>query len=191
MREQSLTKTILLGLFMTGAIVVAASSPYFALRLPKTISGTLKKRKSFKGDREKFKNTFYYLKRRGYLIVEKRGEQIYISLTEQGKKRAGKYQINDLRLEKPKKWDGLWRIVIFDVPELTRVKREALRGKLKELGFQIFQKSVWVHPYNCQKEIKLLREFFGLKANQLTLIEGKIEEDTNLRKSFGLTQRKT
>lgn len=187
MNEHSLSKKILIGLLITGAIVVAASSPYFAFRLPKIVSEIFKKRKYHKGDQEKFDNAFYYLKKRGYLITEKKGKQIYISLTEQGKKRAGKYQINDLQLEKPKQWDELWRIVIFDVPDLTRVKREALRGKLKELGFQIFQKSVWVHPYNCKKEIKLLREFFGLKQSQLTLIEGNIEGDNHLRKFFNLT----
>lgn len=186
MSGKSLTKTILLGLLIAGIITIAASSPYFALRLPKVLAQVLKKRNYLKGKREGFNNTFYYLKRKGYLIIEKRQNQIYISLTKKGKKRAGKYQIDDLKIKKSEKWDGLWRIVIFDIPDLTRMKREALRGKLKELGFCLFQKSVWVYPYDCQKAIILLRGFFGLKTTQLTLIEGKIEEDIILRKAFGL-----
>lgn len=186
MRGKDLTKTILLGLLMAGAITIAASSPYFALNLPKALSKTLKRRKHLKRKQGEFNNTFYYLKRKDYLVIEKKRNQIYISLTEKGKKRAGKYQIDNLRIKRPKKWDGLWRIVLFDIPDSTRIKREALRGKLKQLGFHIFQKSVWIYPYDCRKEIDLLREFFGLKPIQLALIEGKIKEDKLLRKHFNL-----
>jgi len=186
MQGKEITKKILLGLLVIGAVAVAASSPYFALKLPDVLAKSKKRKRFLKGKREEFKNAFYYLKRKGYLNIEKKGKQIYISLTEKGKRRAGKYQINDLKISRMKKWDGIWRIVIFDIPDLTRVKREALRGKLKELGFYKFQKSVWICPYPCQKEIKLLREFFGLKPHQLTLVEGKVEDDTLLREFFGL-----
>jgi len=186
MSGKNLTKKILQGLLVVGVVAIAASSPYFVLQLPRVLSRLLQKKNYLKGKKREFDNTFYYLKRKGYLIIERRGKQIYISLTEKGKKRAGKYQINDLKIEKSKKWDGLWRVAVFDIPDLTRVKREALRGKLKELGFQAFQKSVWLHPYDCRKEIRLLREFFGLQTTQLALIEGKIEEDKHLRKIFGL-----
>lgn len=184
---ENLSKKILTGILLVGAIYIAASSPYFALRLPKEISRYLKKRKYLKEKYQDktFNNSFYYLKRKGYLNIEKKNKQIYISLTEQGKEKAGKYLIDDLEIKKPRKWDGKWRIIIFDIPNITTIKRDAFRGKLKELGFSQLQRSVWIHPYNCKEEINLLREFFGLTQRELRLITAsEIEKDDFLKKQF-------
>lgn len=54
------------------------------------------------------------------------------------------------------KWDGRWRLVIWDIPEKRRVTRDLLRFKLKQLGFVQWQKSVWATKVNCTS---LLREF--------------------------------
>ena len=186
MKENSVARKILYGILIVGAIYIAASSPYFALNLPKAISRELKKRKYFKAKNSQYNNAFYYLKRKGYLNIERKRGQIYISLTEEGKKKAKKYQIDNLKIEKPKKWDGNWRIVIFDISTFTNIKRAALRGKLKELGFYKLQQSVWIHPYDCKKGIELLKEFFGLSKKELRLIVGKIEEDSFLQKHFNL-----
>ena len=50
--------------------------------------------------------------------IEYRGHQMYFSLTEEGEKRAKKYKINELKIEKPKKWDKIWRVLIFDIKGL-------------------------------------------------------------------------
>ena len=175
---------------MVGVIYISASSPYFCLNLSKNISKILKdfkKRDYTKTKNTQFRNAFYYLKKRNYLDIREENKQIYVSLTKQGKKRAGKYLIDDLTIKKPKKWDEKWRLIIFDIPDITKIKREAFRGKLKELGFYQLQKSVWACPYDCQKEIKLLREFFGLTPKELKLITAlNIEEDNFLKRYFKL-----
>lgn len=186
MKKSLITRKILYGLLITGAIYIAASSPYFSLNLSRTLWRVLKKRNYLRAKNSQFNNAFYYLKRKGYLNIERKRGQIYISLTEEGKKRARKYQIDNLRIKRPQKWDRYWRIVIFDISTLTNIKRAALRGKLKELGFYKLQQSVWIHPYDCKKEIKLLKEFFGFEKRELRLIIGKIEEDKFLQKYFNL-----
>ena len=96
-------------------------------------------------------------------------------------------QIDSLKIKKPKKWDKKWRVVVFDIVELKKIRREAFRGKLKELGFRPLQKSVWVHPFNCKDEIALLRRFFGLSENDIRLITAnKIEKDKELKSLFKL-----
>jgi len=181
-----MTKKILKGLLLVGAIYVAASSPYFAFYLSRNFWSSLGKTKPPQKD-NRFRNAFYYLKRKGLLEIKKRNHQIYIALTSEGRKKAGKYLIDDLAIKRQKKWDGKYRIVIFDIPNITRIKRDALRGKLKELGFFRLQQSVWVHAFDCKREIKLLQEFFGLTSREIILIEGYIPNDKFLREFFKLT----
>ncbi len=98
---------------------------------------------------------------------------------------AGWLQIDALKIKKPKKWDGKWRIVIFDISQLKKVYRELFRSKLKELGFYQLQKSVWIVPFDCQDEIELLREFFGLSQKEMRLIIAEnVGPDDWLRKIF-------
>lgn len=186
MSRDPISKKILKGLLLAGAIYVAASSPYFAFYLSRNFWRSLGTSKPPQKD-NRFRNAFYYLKRKGFLEIRKKNHQIYIALTREGRKRAGKYLIDDLEIKKPKIWDRKYRIVIFDIPNITRIKRDALRGKLKELGFFRLQQSVWVCPHQCKKEINLLREFFGLNSKELILIEGFIENDKFLQKFFKLT----
>lgn len=168
-------------LALSGAIIIAAQSPFFVRNLVKNF---LKFKKYPRG---KLSSTFYKLKRKDLIQIQKVNHQIYISLTEEGKKMVGWMQIDSLIIKRPKKWDGFWRIVIFDISELKKVHREAFRGKLKELGFYPIQKSVWVHPFDCQAEIELLREFFGLNEEELRLIvSDNIGNDKELKKIFKL-----
>jgi len=137
---------------------------------------------------KKFYDTFYSLKKRNLIFFDNRGGQFYISLTPEGKKLAGKYQIDDLKIKKPKKWDGKWRILIFDVLDKQKIKREALRGKIKELGFYQIQKSVWVYPYDFKNEINLLRSFFNFSKDEMKIIiASEIEGDQIIKKYFKIT----
>jgi len=96
-------------------------------------------------------------------------------------------QIDDLEIAKQKKWDKKWRLVIFDIAQIKKIYREAFRGKLKDLGFRSLQKSVWVHPYECQVEIELLKDFFGLSDKELRLIVAQsIGIDEEFKKEFRL-----
>jgi len=176
-----ITKDILTWIAVAGLITIAATSPYFGTNLIRAFQ----RRKRY--GKKKVYDTFSRLRREGYLKVEKHNHQIYISLTKEGRKKAGRFQVNGLKIEKPKHWDGLWRIIIFDIIQPQRIKREALRGFLRRLELYPLQKSVWVHPYNCKDEIKLLRDFFGLGENELRIIVAKdIGNDQAIKKYFKL-----
>lgn len=82
--------------------------------------------------------------------VDKHGKP-YIILTTSGKKQ---FRRNfPLLTMQAKKWDGNFMIVIFDIPEKQRVERDRLRRKLKELGFGMLQKSVWISPYHFETDM--------------------------------------
>ena len=177
--RSAIVKDVLYWLLMTGAVYLAASSPYFARNLWREYERWKKYPK------KRVSDTFYNLKKQGLIEIKKQGSQIYINLTEEGKKKASFLQINDLRINQPKRWDRKWRLVIFDIAQLKKVYREAFRGKLKELRFSQLQKSVWIHPYDCVSEIDILKEFFGLTDNELRLIVAEeIGDDMKIREIF-------
>ena len=179
--RSEIVKDVLSWLAIAGAVYIAASSPYFIHNLMKEF----KRGKRYK--KKNIYNVFYRLRKEGCLKIEKRGHQVYISLTEEGRKKAGRFQIDSLKINKSKKWDGKWRIVIFDIAQLKKLQRDAFREKLKELGFRPLQKSVLVCPYECRDEIELLREFFGLSKDEIRLITAqKIEDGGLLKKAFNL-----
>jgi len=180
--KSEIVKDILYWLMVAGGVAIAATSPYFGLNLIKGF------KRWQKHPKKRVYDTFYRLRREGCIEIKKKNHQIYISLTAEGKKKAGWLQIDALKIKKPKKWDGKWRIVIFDIAQLKRLYRDVFRGKLKELGFYPLQKSVWIHPFDCQDEIELLREFFGLKEKEVRLIVSvDIGQDDWLKKLFKLT----
>lgn len=90
-------------------------------------------------------------------------------ITNEGIKRLEILNFNQL---KPitNKWDGYWRIVIYDIPEPTRDARYQIRKLLKELGFIQLQLSVWIHPLPCLKYFKQIQDNYGITAH-LHLIE--------------------
>jgi len=173
------SKEILKYLLLAGEIYTASGLPRsFPRNLIKSIS---------KFKKEKFMNSFHYLKKRGLIEIKREGHDVIIRLTKEGKKRAGKYQIDDLEIEKPKKWDKKWRVVIFDIPNTSRIIRDIFRRKLKEFGFYPLQQSVWILPHPCQEEIELLREFLGVNKKQIQVLEvTKLENEYFFKKNFKL-----
>src|SRR3989344_9234579 len=181
-QKSQIVRDIFTLLVVGGIIAIAATSPYF-------VQNVLRVQKNWKKyPKQKISDTFYRLRKQGLIKIEERNRQIYISLTPEGEKKAGIYQIDKLRIARPKHWDRKWRILLFDIPEKRKISREALRGKLKELGFAQFQKSVWVHPYDCRAEIELLQKFFGLSRNEMRLIIAEnLDGDRELRQRFKLS----
>jgi len=180
--KSEIAKDLLYWLATAGMICLAATSPYFGINLIRGIKRWKKYQK------RNIVDAFKRLQRRGCIKVKMINRQIYISLTEEGKKLAGWMQIDALKIKKPKKWDGKWRLVIFDISQLKKFYREALRGKLKELGFYPLQKSVWIYPFDCRNEIGLLRDFFGLSEKEMRLIISEnIGKDNWLKQYFKIS----
>ena len=92
----------------------------------------------------------------------------------------------DFKLERPKKWDRKWRVIIFDIPEKKRNVRDHIRTLFKSAGFYLLQDSVWVYPYDCEDVLTLLKSDLGVGKDILYLIVDELENDKHLRESFGL-----
>lgn len=136
-----------------------------------TMPGVLLALKPFFGDkkisRQSFSKTYKILARKRFVKVrEERGKYI-LEVTEEGKRQQKEYQLQDtlkdLKISIPKIWDRKWRLLVFDIPESKKEKREILRSFLQHFGFYQFQDSVFIHPFDCENEIDLLKEVFEIK----------------------------
>lgn len=96
----------------------------------------------------------------GYIEKVVKDGEVYLRLTHHGKKRVNR-NFPLIKFQNVK-WDGIWRIVIFDIAELNRHTRDRLREKLKELGFGMFQQSVYLSPHNLAKDLSEFIEALGL-----------------------------
>lgn len=111
---------------------------------------------------------------------------VTLLLTREGKKFALTYDIENIKIKKPLKWDSEWRIVIFDIPERLRRTRNIFRIQLRSLGFYELQKSVFVYPYKCENEIEYLIEFYKLKRYVRFIVADSIDNELHLKQIFKL-----
>ncbi|MDO8743086.1 MAG: hypothetical protein Q7J30_00795 [Candidatus Azambacteria bacterium] len=117
---------------------------------------------------------------------ENKDGSVCLIVTDNGRDRILKYEIDKIEIKKPAHWDNLWRMVIFDIPEDKKMGRNALNIKLKELGFYPMQKSVFVHPYECKDEIDFVTELFKLTPYVRFLRIKDIDIEVHLKHLFHL-----
>lgn len=109
-----------------------------------------------------------------------------VVLTEKGKTKYLKYQLTELVVKRPPKWDGKWRMVIYDIAKYKRKNQEVFRKTLKHLKFLKLQKSVYLTPYPCQREIEFLRQYYGIGDSVLYCIVDQLEQAEVYRNYFGI-----
>ena len=108
-----------------------------------------------------------------------------VRLTDKGKKLTLSYDIDTMAIQKQEEWDGKWRMVFFDIPA-GQIERIMFQRKLKNLGFFQMQRSVYICPYPCEKEIKFLREVWEMPHSVKLATVERIENDSDLRRHFRL-----
>jgi len=111
---------------------------------------------------------------------------VKIILTKEGQKKALKFKIDEMKIKKPAKWDGEWRIVIFDIPERFKKAREALRRKIMDLGFRKLQESVFIFPHECEDEINFITEVFLIRPFVRFMRTKSFTNEEQIRLKFGL-----
>lgn len=112
----------------------------------------------------------------------------YYRLTDIGLRKLAEFRLKKSFNFTGQKWDGFWRLVIFDIPEDKKTVREGLRNKLRHFGFYPLQKSVFVFPYDCEKEIYGLADFFELGDNLQTLLVKSLgRKEKEIRQFFKTT----
>lgn len=176
-----MSSAVLTTLYIGGVVSMAVLAPN-ALQVLGQIEKEKKRHRRERGVRD----ATIRLAKKGLIAFEERKGKRYMRLTPQGKRYIETlYGKGGQNLKRNKKWDGQWRVVIFDIPEKYRRKRDALRYALKRVGFTSIQKSVWVYPHECEEVVTLLKADQYLGKSVLFMVVKHIEYDMPLRKHFG------
>lgn len=95
--------------------------------------------------------------------------------------KAGKRKLKSILpvFSPQKKWDKNWYLVIFDVPEKLRRKRDVLRDNLKKLGFGQLQQSVWIFPINYLPVLEKILFDYQLEPYVIFSQTSKIGRETS------------
>ncbi len=90
------------------------------------------------------------------------GKTPVLHLTDEGRE----YLPDCFRPEKSwnRKWNGIWYLFVYDVPEVDRKYRNVLRLFLKRLHLGCLQQSVWVTPNDIRPEYDDLAEAAGVNS---------------------------
>lgn len=117
-------------------------------------------------------------------IGEENGVGI-VRLAEQGRKKFLKYDLESMSVDM-KKWDGKWRLIVYDIFSKKQSERKLFHRTLKRMKFLQLQRSVYLTPYPCHDEIEYLRQVCGIGKEVLILIVKNIEHEEVYREYFGL-----
>lgn len=174
----TMAKSLLVLAAISGVVVVAAVAPNIFAALGK-IGG---RRRFF--DKQQFGRAVTHLQKQHLVITQKTEGGKKVELTDKGMRRALTISYQGLKIKPQKKWDGLWRIVAFDIPDRHKWGREYFRNKLKEIGFYPMQESVFISPYPCRQEVESLASLFFLKSYMRFIETSSISDDSDLREHF-------
>lgn len=168
---------VLKGIILGGIVVAVVALPGMAPVL--NLFGGNNKRNQYK-----LKRALYQLKKNKFVNIYYKEDKEFIEITEKGRKRLLQYDYDNLKIKIPKKWDGMWRVVIFDIPEKRKRARNAINIKLKEIGFYSLQKSTFIFPYECKDEIDFVGEHLFVRKYIDYIIANSIDSNEKLKKYF-------
>lgn len=177
----AVAKTLLILAALGGVVVVAGIAP--------NAVGAMGKLWGKRGFFEKrpFQKAAHYLKRNKFVKVVSRGDGTYtLSITDKGTVQVAKRVFAGLKIPAPPRWDGWWRILIFDIPDRHKHEREMLREKLKSLGFHQLQESVFIIPYPCEDELNFLISVLNLSGYCRLIKTQSISDDAEKKEFFNL-----
>lgn len=135
-------------------------------------------------DRYRVLRTLKRLKKEKLVNIYERDGTEVVEITEQGKKRILEYDLDAMKIKVPRKWNGWWHVVTFDIPERHKKARDAVSRKVRELGLYAIQKSLFISPYPCKDEIDFIGEFFGVRKYIIYMRAKDPEGEEKLRLHF-------
>lgn len=180
-RTVGATKAVLMALFVASGFLTAGGIPASVA----AVYSIFENREKSIYEKKQIARALEYLKSRKLVDIQSQYQKEVFSLTKLGWLRARRLA-KSFGIRKPEKWDGKWRIVIFDIPETKKSEREVFRNSLKNLGLANVQKSIWIHPYDCEDQVYHIAGNMFIKPYVRYIVAEKITGEKDLRQRFDL-----
>lgn len=174
-----------LGAFIAGSLVMPGLPRIFAGRKIDW-ENFLDEDKWQKFDERRLRWRLKQMRRSKLIKIYVSGDRYVVQITTKGRKRLLQYRLRDLQISTPRRWDGRWRIVAYDIPNTKSHARDMIRETLKRLGFLQLQRSVYLFPYPCGDAIEFLREVYRIGEHTTLLTVGYLEGEGAYKEYFGL-----
>ncbi len=116
---------------------------------------------------------------------------VTLVLSQEGRRRALRYHLETLMIRPQKRWDGKWRVVMYDIPERIRGLRQEINHTLRTLGFVEVQHSVFAHPFECADEIEFLIEAYSARPYVRRMLVEEMDIAKPLKKAFAHVLKNT
>lgn len=110
------------------------------------------------------------LRRQKLITVSRNGKHLHVQLSVKGIHRLQRAEISKVSIEEPTEWDGIWRMVTYDVPRAQSAQRRLFAQELRRLGFVMIRESVWFHRYPSFDAVLELARYYNLQRH-ITLAE--------------------
>jgi len=111
-------------------------------------------------NKRQFNNLIYFLKKNNYIKVKNLQGRQAMMITKKGVDKALMASFKLDGRNQIKRKDGKLIMIIFDIPQKHAKARGLLRSILQNLGYKMFQHSVWISPYDVsQKTEKSLQHY--------------------------------
>ena len=164
---------------------------FVAPNVPKAMAPLLRElAKKIDAKPQALQRSLLSLKHRKLVTFKKRKGKMVLVISVDGKERLVYGSLRNVQLQRPVKWDGKWRVIIFDIPEKRKSAREALRKKFCTLGLLRIQKSCFVYPYECREEIDTISSFFDVVEDITYIIAESFEGEQEAKEYFNLHKPK-
>lgn len=176
-----IAKSILVLLAIGGVMTIALVAP--------NVFGAFGKASRRRGffDKRGFRKATSYLKTRGMVNVHSNSDDMMkVEITDRGRETVLREAFSALKITRSAKWDGRWRVVAFDIPNRHKWSRDGFRQKLRVMGFYQLQKSLFIIPYDCEKEVRFLSSIFNVSGYIVFLETETIKNIDQVAEHFGL-----
>lgn len=181
-KRENIQNTLLTIVTIAGTLAVAAVAPNIFQVLPH-ITGAGRNKLAYKT-----KGSVDRLIVKGFMRRIRKDGSTFLEITNAGRQHL---LIEEARASSPasrkrKRWDGRYRLVMFDIPEKRKSTRDRLRMLMNDFGFMRLQNSVWVSPYDCEELIALVKVELRIGSAILYALVDQIEGERRIKDHFGL-----
>src|SRR3989339_1483835 len=127
------------------------------------------------------------LKKAGLIEKVQSPQNEYARLTKEGRKKMHSLMLDSDTTLVNTFWDGFWRIILLDLPESRKSKRESLRYLLKKAGFVCLKNSAWIYTFPFEHLFTNIKKDLGLREEMIIIVTKFVDEETKkfLFETFG------